>query len=44
MPGRGEFETDYGNELDEICVKELSFEETDSQEDIGTNFQVAQLP
>ncbi|KAJ1500826.1 Transcriptional adapter ada2 [Coelomomyces lativittatus] len=33
MPGRGEFETDYGNELDEACIKELQFDKTDTDEE-----------
>ncbi|KAL7750736.1 Transcriptional adapter ada2 [Sorochytrium milnesiophthora] len=33
MPGRGEFETDFGGEIDEMCVKELVFEGADSLDD-----------
>ncbi|ORZ40343.1 hypothetical protein BCR44DRAFT_61542 [Catenaria anguillulae PL171] len=33
MPGRGEFDQDYGDNLDEACVKELVFDDKDSEDD-----------
>ncbi|KAJ3371013.1 Transcriptional adapter ada2 [Allomyces arbusculus] len=39
MPGRGEFEAENTTEPDEICVKELTFEETDTPEE--TAFKLA---
>ncbi|KAI9159244.1 Transcriptional adapter ada2 [Blastocladiella emersonii ATCC 22665] len=43
MPGRGEFETEYGNEIDEVCVRELTFEETDSKEDVDFKVMIMDI-